>query len=110
MQKIAGNVLQTDLKQGLAGLAQKLHNHKEQVGKQTGYSSDRITIDAEQNTQACAAGVNLWLILSCEPGAEVLLSASALFNLQWLQSPGGLAIALHQSQRNRVSLILLHPE
>ena len=52
----AGNVLQTELKQGTAGLMQKLQDHKEQMGKQAGYCSDSIAIDAEQNSQACVAG------------------------------------------------------
>ncbi len=55
----AGNVLQTDLKQGAAGQLQRLQGHREQMAKQSSFSSDRIAIDAEQNSQACAAGQTL---------------------------------------------------
>ena len=57
--QIAGNVLQTELKQGTAGFLQKLHDHKEQMAKQSSFCHDRIAIDADQNSQACGAGVYL---------------------------------------------------
>lgn len=55
--QIAGNVLQTELKQRTAGFLQKLHDHKEQMAKQSSFCSDRIAIDADQNSQACGAGI-----------------------------------------------------